>query len=120
MGDQLVIAPRRNLVSNIGFGGGATHVKDAADHRGNLPTYDPGPMIHPERIERNREADAYTFRFDQGFPMNAEKGSLSSDEWIEQRRQLEERILILNAHLEAKEEVIRQQHRDLLRLQGIE
>jgi hypothetical protein len=59
----LSIVPRVNLVSNIGFGPAATHTLDPQSHLANLPAYELAkPLIHPRRIERNRQADEVTFR----------------------------------------------------------
>lgn len=57
----LTILPRRNLVSNIGFGEIATHTKVKDPLIENLPTYSIGfPLNHPKNIGRNKLADIYT------------------------------------------------------------
>jgi hypothetical protein len=57
---QLAIIPKANLVSNIGFGELATHTTDRESYFSNLPVYDLDfPLRHPDRIERNYEADLY-------------------------------------------------------------
>jgi len=62
--ESLSIVPRVNLVSNIGFGAAATHTLDPNSHLANRATDGiPLPLIHPRRIERNRQADEYTFRY---------------------------------------------------------
>lgn len=63
MNNLLNILPAVNLVSNIGWGAGATHALDPNDPRGNIPT---GrlqfPLRHPEYIVGSTEADDYTER----------------------------------------------------------
>jgi hypothetical protein len=57
----LHILPSVNLVSNIGFGSGATHTTNERDVLANLPLEDlPFPLQHPTEVERNVEADAFT------------------------------------------------------------
>jgi hypothetical protein len=57
----LSIHPSRNLVSNIGFGEGATHTFDSTSPRANLPTYEPDyPLRHPETTKPWRRADQHT------------------------------------------------------------
>jgi len=56
----LSIVPNTNMVSNIGFGEYATHTKNTASHRANLPTYEMEEIMHPTKIERDAEADKYT------------------------------------------------------------
>lgn len=108
--NRLVVTPRVNLVTDIGYGEGATHIGDATDPRANLPNENIGDLRHPLCVVRNREADIYKFRYDHQFI------SGSTDE--KQRGEgLETRILHLEAQLEAKESLIQQQHRDLVRLQ---
>src|SRR5688572_18798528 len=58
----LSIAPEINLVSNIGFGGSATHTSDINHDMANLPVSDIGPLKHPLSVERNREADDFEMR----------------------------------------------------------
>lgn len=57
---QLAIIPKVNLVSNIGFGNSATHTTDKQSNIANLPTYElEFPLRHPEKIDRNYEADLF-------------------------------------------------------------
>jgi hypothetical protein len=59
--EGLSIAPRRNLVSNIGCGDG-THIGDNArfDPAANLPIFAMEfPLIHPSVVEENMIADNY-------------------------------------------------------------
>lgn len=57
----LSIHPSRNLVSNIGFGEGATHTVDSTNPLASLPTYEPDyPLRHPETTAPWRKADQHT------------------------------------------------------------
>ncbi len=57
---KLSILPSVNLVSNIGFGEGATHTK-ITDVASNISREEMGdPLIHPYSIVRHKEADNYT------------------------------------------------------------
>jgi hypothetical protein len=57
----LIVLPNLNLISNIGFGAGATHTGDESDPSANIPTeVMPLPLQHPEFIVRNSQADDYT------------------------------------------------------------
>jgi hypothetical protein len=63
----LCITPNSNLVSNIGFGAGATHTGQLTKYTA-LPAEDiKFPLKHSERISRNIWADYYTFRHHYGF-----------------------------------------------------
>jgi hypothetical protein len=57
----LVCIPRRNLISNIGFGAGATHTTSPESKMANLPfealTF---PLQHPSAIEPSSDADRWT------------------------------------------------------------
>lgn len=56
----LAIHPRANLVTNVGFGDGATHTHDERAILGNLPADEMEfPLVHPPRVERNAEADEW-------------------------------------------------------------
>lgn len=58
----LTIIPNLNLVSNIGFSATATHTKDDIYQVANLPAQSMSfPLIEPNKIERNKEADSFTF-----------------------------------------------------------
>jgi transcriptional antiterminator RfaH len=66
----LSIHPSRNLVSNIGFGEGATHTIDSS----NLPTYEPDdPLRHPETTTPWRRADQHVEDATFGIPAVSEK-----------------------------------------------
>ena len=59
----LSITPEINLVSNIGFGGSATHTAAINHDMAHLPVADIGfPLKHPPSVERNREADEFEMR----------------------------------------------------------
>jgi hypothetical protein len=54
----LGIVPAANLVTNIGFGIGATHTTDSMDDLANLPLARLAfPLKHPDRIYRDVEFD---------------------------------------------------------------
>jgi len=58
----LSIAPAVNLISNIGFGPDATHTRKV-DPFAALPTSPmPFPLVHPEKITANTEADLALFK----------------------------------------------------------
>jgi len=58
----LTILPQVNLVTNMGFGADATHTVDGASPLAGLPTGQiETPLVHPPHIERDVEADAYTW-----------------------------------------------------------
>ncbi len=56
----LSILPNVNLISNVGFGAQATHTAERTDVM-ELPTQDIWKIKHPLTIERQVEADRYTF-----------------------------------------------------------
>jgi len=59
----LGIVPSVNLVSNIGFGIGATHTHDPLHPAAKLPAASlPFPLLHPAMIVADAEADAETAR----------------------------------------------------------
>ena len=67
--------PNVNLVSNIGFGEGATHTISKNSQFSNMPTYELGPMVYLNKVERDLLADQWTFDFHYGgknlrFPYN--------------------------------------------------
>jgi hypothetical protein len=55
--ELLTATPNSNLVANIGFGADSTHTIGSAEFK----TAPLGPLAHPTQIDRNSEADAYTF-----------------------------------------------------------
>jgi len=63
----LSITPSINLVTNIGYGREATHTKNERSSSSNLPVGSAAfPLIHPENIEPDAQADAYTFKNEFG------------------------------------------------------
>lgn len=57
----LSAVPEVNLVSNIGFGGPATHNRNRGHRLASLPAEAlPFPLRHPARVERQAQADAFT------------------------------------------------------------
>lgn len=56
----LATIPAVNLVSNIGFGGDATHTQRDNSNVADLPADSLGKIVHPEVMVRHLEADAYT------------------------------------------------------------
>lgn len=71
----LAILPNKNLVSNIGVGEDATHTRGGSPFM-NLPTQAILEISHPPFVNRNREADQYTF--DHNFGGEAMK---EADAW---------------------------------------
>lgn len=57
----LTILPNVNLVTNSGFGGGATHTTGGASRILSRPVEEIGPLKHPSFVARDRGADQYTF-----------------------------------------------------------
>lgn len=59
--DGLCLYPERNLISNIGFGEGATNTTETGDGKGFLATEALGQWSHPTFSIRNRPADRANF-----------------------------------------------------------
>ena len=57
----LVALPNRNLISNLGFGAGATHTVQAESRWASMPTSELGVLEHPAQIGRDVAADRWTF-----------------------------------------------------------
>ena len=57
--DGICVNPNLNMVSNIGFGADSTHTSNPEDENANRKTYpmDTENIIHPAKIECDREAD---------------------------------------------------------------
>jgi hypothetical protein len=55
----LCITPNENLVSNIGFGDGATHTTDASHAHANIPLGKMTEIVHPLFFVPDGEADIY-------------------------------------------------------------
>lgn len=59
---MLSIVPYQNLVSNIGFGAGATHTRETHP-LADLPVFPMNfPLVHPPAIARDAAADERTSR----------------------------------------------------------
>lgn len=56
----LTIVPNANLISNIGYGPGATHTSGDS-WVANMPTYSIGELTHPAIMVRDDAADRYMF-----------------------------------------------------------
>lgn len=57
----LTAVPNRNLITNIGFGEGATHTRRSDHQLASMPTGSLGALAHPIKIEADELADAKTF-----------------------------------------------------------
>ena len=62
----LTITPNVNLVSNIGFGESATHTKSKKDKSFKMSVNNLGTLIYSNKVERNIEADNWTFNHHYG------------------------------------------------------
>ena len=63
-GNSFYIANAGNggiIVTNIGFGQNATHTLYEDDINSNLPIYEIETLTHPKKVERDIEADIWTF-----------------------------------------------------------
>lgn len=80
----LAAIPNRNLVTNIGFGPGATHTTDATSRLSNLPRREFGQLWHPENVSRHLEADAFTWEVIFKPPVSpvAVKSRVKSAGWL--------------------------------------
>lgn len=62
LGDALAVTPSVNLVSNIGYGEGATHLHDVKHPFAGLPVHSMSfPLRHPPRVEAFDDADRATW-----------------------------------------------------------
>jgi hypothetical protein len=60
---QFSVTPSVNLVSNIGFGEGATHTQGGANRLADRPTFELSfPLQHPSEVVWYRSADDYVFK----------------------------------------------------------
>ena len=57
----LTILPDVNLVSNVGFGSGATHTTATESRLANLRTFELYDIQHPPLVVRNQIADQFTY-----------------------------------------------------------
>jgi hypothetical protein len=58
----LCAVPNENLVTNIGFGNDATHTREPDSRFACIPTTPMGPIIHPEVVADDDEADNFEVR----------------------------------------------------------
>lgn len=56
----LTATPNVNLVTNIGFGPDGTHTVTDEDKEG-IPVLPLGPLVHPDQVEQDKQADRYVF-----------------------------------------------------------
>jgi hypothetical protein len=61
--DGISIAPYKNLVQNIGFGGDSTHTKQVGMERLSIESSSLDDLIHPSHVIIDRVSDIITFRF---------------------------------------------------------
>jgi len=66
MSGGLCIIPNTNLVTNIGFGPGATHTHDSANKNAGIPARRLGPLTHPpaDAFKATQEADIFSLAND--------------------------------------------------------
>jgi hypothetical protein len=72
----MAIVPNVNLISNIGFGDGATHTKEINEFA-NIPTESITDIIHPKYLIPSLFADAYHMDKATWSPPPKKKGILS-------------------------------------------
>ena len=70
--NKLTVTPEKNLVSNVGFDGLATHTKNRFSNSANQKTYILKNIIDNPLIEVNLKADRYTFQnhFSESYDRN--------------------------------------------------
>ena len=64
MNKGLSVMPNVNLVSNIGFGSGATHTSDIENENAGIPLSNIDDIIHPKNRLPEKEADMFTLNKD--------------------------------------------------------
>jgi hypothetical protein len=62
----LTATPNVNLVSNVGFGENSTHTDSKHSPFANMPTGNIDRIKHPASVQRNLDADRYTFDYHYG------------------------------------------------------
>lgn len=62
--NSLSVIPNANLISNIGFGEGATHTVDATARYAALPHEPLGEIVHPLYMVPHKQADYHTLAHD--------------------------------------------------------
>ena len=58
----LCAVPNANLVTNIGFGEGATHTFESADRLAGIPAEPLGPVVHPADVAADEAADDFELK----------------------------------------------------------
>ncbi|MBT8045307.1 MAG: hypothetical protein KJO79_10190 [Verrucomicrobiae bacterium] len=58
----LAITPKKNLISNIGFGEHSTHTKNSHSKYSNMPSYEIDRIEHPAFVYCNEKADTEEYR----------------------------------------------------------
>lgn len=64
----LSVVPNRNLVSNIGFGEGATHTKDVNSRLSSMQSHDLEEIMHAKCVACCQSADLYEYVIDGVYP----------------------------------------------------
>lgn len=62
--NALNIIPNVNLISNIGFGAGATHTSDTQSPVANIPLMEMSKIVHPKYFLPEKQADMFTLTKD--------------------------------------------------------
>ncbi len=60
----LCAIPNENLISNIGFGSGATHTVDEKSLNANIPLSEVGEITHPVFILPEKQADLFSMNYE--------------------------------------------------------
>jgi hypothetical protein len=79
----LCITPNVNLISNIGFGGDATHTFNPQDYSANKPTGEISGIIHPAEILPDKEADYFLFNHE--FKLDERRQKKEKDKLLRRR-----------------------------------
>jgi hypothetical protein len=79
----LCITPNVNLISNIGFGAGATHTHDAHDQNANKSLGEIKHIIHPKDVIPDKEADYFLFNHE--FKLDEKRLKIKKDKLLRRR-----------------------------------
>jgi hypothetical protein len=79
----LCITPNVNLISNIGFGGDATHTFNPQDYSANKPTREISSITDPAEILPDREADYFLFNHE--FRLDERRQKMEKDKLLRRR-----------------------------------
>lgn len=71
--NSLSIIPNVNLISNIGFGAGATHTTSVENINANISLANISHITHPQYILPEKQADFYTLNIDFGISEKKKK-----------------------------------------------